>query len=523
MHFSFDVAHVRRGVFSGLLVGAASAALAMPPNALDRDPQRQARALFALEDPQALGDTSLTSSPAAIRERVVRIDMEAFNPARRGVALPLLGGKQYVADRRELEIRDLDDYTWRGSIQLEDGRQGDATFTVLHGAVAGVINTPEGDSYELRAIAGGKHLLTELAPNLFRECADPREPLSYELAQQVAGEPVAVADSDGTIDIMVLYTDDTRAAAGGTSAIEATVQSAVDLANTAYANSGITMRMRLVYKGEYAYTETGSAVSDLTALRNDAAVAALRDQYKADLVSFVVESCDYCGIGYLMSSLSTGFAPNAMNVVARSCAAANLTLAHESGHNMGCEHDPANAGGTSMFAYNRGHYVDGVFRTVMSYNSQCASGCTRVPYFSNPAVSYSGFPTGIASQRDNHLVLNNVAATVANFKQQATGGGSNGGGGVTPQVPAAPSGLRLVLAGAASLQVSWNDNASDETGFKVYKWASGKWVLVKTLGANLTGTTVTGLGRRKRVSLIVRAYNAVGQSAVSNQITAKTK
>jgi hypothetical protein len=159
----------------------------------------------------------------------------------------------------------------------------------------------------------------------------------------------------------------------------------------------------------------------------------------------------------------------------------------------------------------------------MSYNSQCASGCTRVPYFSNPAVSYSGFATGIASQRDNHLVLNNVAATVANFKQQATGGGSNGGGGVTPQVPAAPSSLRLVLAGAASLQVSWNDNSSDETGFKVYKWASGNWILVKTLGANVTGTTVTGLGRRKTVSLIVRAYNAVGQSAVSNQITAKTK
>ncbi len=474
------------------------------------------------------GDTPLVSSPAAIHERMVRIDLEAFNPARRGIQLPLLGGKQFVAERRTLEIRDLDDYTWRGSIQLDDGRQGEATFTVHHGAVAGLINTPDGDAYELRAIGGGKHLLTELAPNLFRECADPREPLSAEMAPQIAGEPIAMNDSDGTIDIMVLYTDDTRAAAGGTAAIEATVQSAVDLANTAYANSGVTTRMRLVYKGEYSYAETGSASADLTAVRNDTAIAALREQYKADLVSFVVESCDYCGIGYLMSSLTTAFARNAYNVVARACVAANLTLAHESGHNMGCDHDPANAGGSGMYAYNRGHFVDGVFRTVMSYNSQCASGCTRVPYFSNPAVSYLGYPTGVATARDNHLVLNNVAATVANFKQQTTtgggtGGGSTGGGSNGSGVPWFPSQLRLVSAVNGGLQVRWNDNATNENGYNLYKWSAGGWTLAKSVSANVTTTTVTGLGRRATVTLIVRAFNGAGLSAISNELTAKTK
>ena len=87
---------------------------------------------------------------------------------------------------------------------------------------------------------------------------------------------------------------------------------------------------------------------------------------------------------------------------------------------MGMEHDPANGTtpANASYPYSFGHYVDGSYRTVMSYSNQCTMGCTRVAHFSNPNVNHNGVPTGIANQRDNHRTANNVAFTVANFRQQ---------------------------------------------------------------------------------------------------------
>jgi hypothetical protein len=60
----------------------------------------------------------------------------------------------------------------------------------------------------------------------------------------------------------------------------------------------------------------------------------------------------------------------------------------------------------------------------MSYNNQCVDSgfnCTRIQYWSNPDVLYSGVATGIpegqANPADNSMVLDNTAYTVANFRQ----------------------------------------------------------------------------------------------------------
>jgi len=71
----------------------------------------------------------------------------------------------------------------------------------------------------------------------------------------------------------------------------------VDLAitetNTAYASSGITQRLNLVYKGEVVYPESGRFNTDLSRLRATSdgfmdEVHALRDTCRADLVSLIV-------------------------------------------------------------------------------------------------------------------------------------------------------------------------------------------------------------------------------------------
>ena len=136
------------------------------------------------------------------------------------------------------------------------------------------------------------------------------------------------------------------------------------------------------------------------------------------MVSLMVESGSACGVGFVMRSPGAGFASSAFQVTARSCAVGNLSFAHEHGHNMGFEHDPANGTtpANASFPYSFGHFVNGSYRTVMSYSTQCSSGCTRVAHFSNPDILHNGVPTGIADQRDNARSGDATAPIVAKFR-----------------------------------------------------------------------------------------------------------
>jgi hypothetical protein len=95
---------------------------------------------------------------------------------------------------------------------------------------------------------------------------------------------------------------------------------------------------------------------------------------------------------------------------------------------MGFEHDPANGTSPSnaSYPYAFGHYVDGSYRTVMSYSRPCGSGCTRVAHHSNPDILNAGVPTGIAEQRDNARAGDQTAPIVANFRLATAAMCSNG-------------------------------------------------------------------------------------------------
>ena len=145
---------------------------------------------------------------------------------------------------------------------------------------------------------------------------------------------------------------------------------------------------------------------------------AWRDTYGADLVSLFIENGAYCGLGWLVSSATSAF-----TAVNRGCAGPNLSFAHELGHNIGARHDPYVDSSNSPYAYGHGYvYAAGLWRTVMAYNNACAAAgvsCTRIPYFSNPDVSY-GSPataTGTVATHDNARVHDERANTVANFRQ----------------------------------------------------------------------------------------------------------
>ena len=218
-----------------------------------------------------------------------------------------------------------------------------------------------------------------------------------------------------TIDVLVGYTPRARTNAGGTAAMEAAIVGAIAQANSAFLDSGVVMEFRLVHMAETNYTELGSS-TDLYRFQTDLdgymdEVFTLRTTYGADLMHLITDpaSAQYCGIGFLMTSLSTGFASNAFAVTVRTCIA-NRSFTHECGHNMGCHHDAANAG-AAIYPYAYGYRTpDNAYRTIMAY----APG-TRINRWSSPNVQYLGYTMGVAGAADNAMTLDNTRTTVAQF------------------------------------------------------------------------------------------------------------
>lgn len=368
--------------------------------------------LFTSIDPA----DGVTVSPASIAEHAVDVDISSLETAT-VLNINLPDGTVLPATATGIEQRGADNYTWRGSLMADTGI--DATITVLNGTVAGLIHTPDG-AYQIIPGAGGSHRLAKLDHSLFPDCGGATHP-----ALGVTGDPkpgVSVGPQEGgtsVIEVMALYTDDTRAAAGGTAAIEATNQAATDNTNTAYMNSGVNIQMNLIHQEEVAFTETGNIFNDLSTARNNTAYQQIRDAVGADMVGLVTENGGgFCGVATsIQNNPGPAFAPSAWQLTARACAVGNLTWAHEFGHLQGLQHDPANGQSPAVaaFPWAFGHFHSGQYRTVMSYSNQCSGGCTRVTQFSNANINFMSLPTGIADQRENYRVLNFTAPIIADF------------------------------------------------------------------------------------------------------------
>jgi hypothetical protein len=228
-----------------------------------------------------------------------------------------------------------------------------------------------------------------------------------------------------------------------------------------------------------------------------------------------------CGLGYMMSTPSTGFAGYAYSLVDQTCAAGNLSLAHEMGHNMGLNHDPANASGTPSYTYAYGfQQPSGLFRTVMAY--PCPAGsCPRLMYFSNPGVAFNGHATGTSTQ-NNALALNNTVSAVANFRQSVSGSctytltptsSSVGAGGATSSFTVTS---QAGCASTASSSQSWLTITSGASG-------SGTRTVGYSVAANTAGTsrsaTITAGGKTFTVTQAAAAcsysISSTSQSAGS--------
>ncbi len=117
---------------------------------------------------------------------------------------------------------------------------------------------------------------------------------------------------------------------------------------------------------------------------------------------------------------------------------------------------------------------------------------------------------------------------VLNAAQPAYGGGTGDNILVkfspVAAVPAAPSNLSATAVSTSQINLSWTDNASNETGFKIERrtGTTGTFAQIATVGANVTAYNNTGLASGTQYYYRVRASGGTGDSSYSNTANATT-
>jgi hypothetical protein len=364
------------------------------------------------------------------------------------IAIDLFDGRSITATFDRFDPNDSG-VTWVGHVAALPGSQ--VTLVQGGGVLAASIILPDA-SYTIRpaapdpavplAVSGSVHVMAEINSAGFQREAAPLLPEIGADALEVAAD-APMADTSDFIDVLIVYTALAETWAGGPAGIINWINLGMSETNSAYATSGVTQRVRLAHAQRVAYTEVGNFSTNLNNLRSGAAgletVPALRNVYTADLVSLFVRPVapTACGIAFIMTSVSTAFAPNGFSVVDAPCSSPNGTLAHEFGHNMGLRHDWYMDAGVTPFTYAHGYVnLAARFRTIMAYPDACSSqafSCTRLLAFSNPDLTHLGQPMGVhggtstacttgnamnmSCDADERRALNNTALSVANFRE----------------------------------------------------------------------------------------------------------
>ena len=181
--------------------------------------------------------------------------------------------------------------------------------------------------------------------------------------------------------------------------------------------------------------------------------------------------------------------PTGLTAVAASCSQVNLSW----------NGSTDNAGGSGLAGYRIFRNGAQIAQTTgTSFNVSGLSGST-FHSFTVTAYDYAGYSSA-----------QSTAATVT-----------------TPACsspPAAPSSLTAVAASSSQINLTWVDNANNESGFKIERATAsgGPWSQIATLGFNIVSYQSAGLAASTPYYFRVRAYNTGGDSAYSNTASATT-
>lgn len=144
----------------------------------------------------------------------------------------------------------------------------------------------------------------------------------------------------------------------------------------------------------------------------------------------------------------------------------------------------------------------------------------------NQNVTWSSNNTSVASVSSSGLVSANAAGSaIITVTTQDGGFTATSNITVNTGVPNAPSGLSSSAISASQINLSWMDNSSNESGFRIERktGAGGTYSEIATVGAGVTTYNNTGLSASTAYYYRVWAYNGSGNSAYSNETNTTTQ
>ena len=101
---------------------------------------------------------------------------------------------------------------------------------------------------------------------------------------------------------------------------------------------------------------------------------------------------------------------------------------------------------------------------------------------------------------------------------------NNNGGTNTTVIPIAPSNLTGVVVSSSKVNLSWTDNSTNETGFKIERRLDGgNYAMIGTVNSDILNYSDSGLVSNTNYTYRVYSYNAVGNSITySNEFSIST-
>lgn len=362
------------------------------------------------------------------------------------IALPLPDGQVEVAIVTHREL-DQDGFVQVQGVSRMDGAAAPTVITVGKDAVFGTVLS-NGNEYQIVTRQGRTQIVDPNAAGWAKlrgpDQADPDGDASA-MAIKIGGGtqkastpapaaaasalvPLAAGKIDTTITLFMTY-GPSYVAQWGTEAVARTrLSNIVQLANSAYSNSGTGVTFKIVGWAKVAQADATPQVI-LPAMRADSGafkgVAALKRTAGGAITVFFApfntstSSSSTCGLAYVPGGGAGGMSLFNAQVASSMFASLNdgqsngyycemLSLAHELGHNLGNAHDKANSSFPGVFGYSYGKGLAGQFGTVMSYISP------RVALFSSPQLTCTATKQPCGSDTENVVAtMLQTKATVA--------------------------------------------------------------------------------------------------------------
>lgn len=174
-------------------------------------------------------------------------------------------------------------------------------------------------------------------------------------------------------------------------------------------------------------------------------------------------------------------------------------------------------------SYNQGY--DWVYNLVAQYGAQWTSVLSQQGSAGTEAADYldrvRNF-TGVYQDAANAAggsTSGSTGTTTGTTTGSTTTGGttstdSTSGGTATVVIPASPANTGIWRENKTTIGVSWDDMSSNESGFRVYRSASGgAFVLIASTGPNVVRYYDSTFAHRTTYRYAVSAFNDAGESA----------